>query len=326
MPSRSSGAESVLLRTRKPETALRRLLLECGGSSLKVWLETPAPLTLNFISNSVASKPRALLRQVHRESGNFNFQSGDRARIAEALGAAIKKYPSTRILIGMAGLAAKRDQQALRRALHRIAHFRPRTLALMTDWELALERQFSDRNGLIAVLGTGSVFAAKGGGNLIRVGGYGRIIGDVGSGYAIGRSAVEAYLQALDSDAVVNAADKKFIAAMARRFPNRERVIESVYRNGLELQTLAPDILALAAQGSRTARRILETEASSVLTCFNLLLSNRSVKKLRQRAEPLPVLLYGGLVETDNFYRRLLVRRLRTELKLCVITTSAVKP
>lgn len=55
-----------------------------------------------------------------------------------------------------------------------------------SDAEIALYAAFKEDDGAILICGTGSVIYGKSEGKIFRAGGWGRVIGDVGSGYDIG--------------------------------------------------------------------------------------------------------------------------------------------
>lgn len=66
------------------------------------------------------------------------------------------------------------------------------------DSTIALEGALGSGDGAIAILGTGSVFVARKGTDLTRVGGWGFMVGDLGSGARIGRALLQEALLAHD--------------------------------------------------------------------------------------------------------------------------------
>jgi glucosamine kinase len=254
------------------------LIVDGGGTALKVWQRTE----------------KGNMHQITCIAGNFNIQTGRLTNVLKALTEVAKHSSDHTILIGLAGLSDEAEKQALENKLRTKAAFKGKTLCLMSDWELQLELHFPGQNGMIAVLGTGSVFAAKVEGKRFRVGGYGRWIGDRGSGMAIGISALWHYLRLLDGFFE----DERFSKAMRRHFTDREDTLRKVYQEQFQVQTLAPEVIALAAKGNPTAQTILETEAQCVADFVGLL------KKKTAQAH-LPLKLCGGLVEKPNYYRNL---------------------
>lgn len=272
-----------------------RLLLDGGGSSLKIWRDTQG---------------KRLLLQTR--SGNFNVNTGEHLRIVKMLAEAVKRYPATRVSIGLAGLTELKDKQQLRNAvIKRLSSSAP-ALEFKSDLELAFDFHFQTEDGIIVVLGTGSVFAAsvkkKSVRKLIQVGGYGRLC-DAGSGVAIGNAAVILYFKLLDGFFK----DAAFESAMKKNFPNRAVLIEKIYRRSFPVQSLAPVIFELAAARNPAAIKVLQHETREVISYLKLLL-----KKLPKPASPYAMRLCGGLVAEKNPYREMLKRRIKTETGCCV--------
>ncbi|MCL4278865.1 MAG: hypothetical protein KJZ60_04155, partial [Ignavibacteriaceae bacterium] len=70
---------------------------------------------------------------------------------------------------------------------------------VISDAHIALEGAFPDSAGCILIAGTGSILFGKDEKGVIhRVGGFGRLIGDEGSGYSIGRKALNAVSKSSD--------------------------------------------------------------------------------------------------------------------------------
>lgn len=67
-----------------------------------------------------------------------------------------------------------------------------------SDAQNAISAGLGTRDGVAVIMGTGSVAFAQQNGTLHRIGGYGYLLGDAGSGYALGRDAILAALQMED--------------------------------------------------------------------------------------------------------------------------------
>ncbi len=68
----------------------------------------------------------------------------------------------------------------------------------MTDAITAARGALGDRDGILAAIGTGSVFAVQRGGMIRQYGGYGFLLGDEGSGASLGRALLSRALRAHD--------------------------------------------------------------------------------------------------------------------------------
>ena len=100
------------------------------------------------------------------------------------------------MVIGVAGISNQRTAAMLQDALQ-AAGWRGKC-CMMGDHEIALAGAIEDYGGIL-IAGTGSVCYGKDkSGNFFRVGGFGYLIDDVGSGYAIGRDILTAIVRAAD--------------------------------------------------------------------------------------------------------------------------------
>ena len=255
------------------------LILDGGGSSLKVFVQTDSGLKLKA-----------------NYKGNFNVQTGEREKMIRTLSKVIKRFPTETVKLGLAGVISKKDAAWI------VSSLVGEKISVMSDVDLAFDLHFPNSDGMLAILGTGSIFVAKVGRKKIRLGGYGRVIGDAGSGYAIGQEAVRAYLQLLDGlDGLER--DTVFESAMKKFFRTRESAIRKIYQEQFEVQHLVPVVFQCATRGSTIATNIIDYQTSLVV---------RYIKALRQRVgQELPLCITGGLVERETCYSMILKEKLK---------------
>jgi glucosamine kinase len=94
--------------------------------------------------------------------------------------------------LGLAGANAEGAAGALRADLP-FARVR-----IETDAVAAVKGALGGQDGIVAALGTGSVFASQKAGHIRQIGGWGLVLGDEGSGARLGRSLLAAALGAAD--------------------------------------------------------------------------------------------------------------------------------
>lgn len=94
--------------------------------------------------------------------------------------------------LGLAGANAAGAAEQLRNALPF------RRVALVTDGITAVKGALGTADGVVAALGTGSVFAVQRAGVIRQIGGRGLVLGDEASGAWIGRALIAAALRAVD--------------------------------------------------------------------------------------------------------------------------------
>ncbi|PIO47344.1 MAG: hypothetical protein CMR00_10850 [[Chlorobium] sp. 445] len=121
------------------------LIIDAGGTALKIWKRSQ----------------KGALRCLKRVVGNFNVQINSRTHLLKTLTELQDVLQSDTILLGLAGLSDEVQKHNLQHALQRLNALKGKTLRLMNDWELQLELHFPNQDGMVAILGTGSVFAAK---------------------------------------------------------------------------------------------------------------------------------------------------------------------
>ncbi len=101
-------------------------------------------------------------------------------------------YERCAVVAGMAGLGNPVNREIVHSMLIDIG-FDLAHIVTLSDGALALE--YAGKNGIVLIDGTGSIAMTKDGDGMKRAGGFGRLIGDEGSGYAIGLKALKKTLE-----------------------------------------------------------------------------------------------------------------------------------
>lgn len=136
--------------------------------------------------------------------------------------------------LGLAGANAKGASERLAAALP-FARCR-----IETDAITAARGALGQEDGILAALGTGSVFVRQQAGNLRQFGGWGLVLGDEGSGARLGRAALIHVMRAAEGFTPMT----PFLQHILDRFGGPEGVIaHSLTARPGDLATLAPEIL-----------------------------------------------------------------------------------
>jgi glucosamine kinase len=215
-------------------------------------------------------------------------------------------HPTADVLaVGAAGAGREPEREELAAALR--AEGLARRVRVTTDIEIALEAAFGGGPGIVVSAGTGSIAVGRTpSGALVRMGGYGWQMGDEGSGYAIGRAALGAVSRAQDGRGPATALQSKVLAA-ARCTDFDALVRWAAGASAAEVASLAPAVLEIAARGDVVAQGIADYAAREL---------SQLVLRLRPKldsAEPLPVVLGGGLLGADTPLRRAVLDKLRED-------------
>lgn len=224
------------------------------------------------------------------------------AGLAEAACRQAPDAPLRALCAGVAGAGSETDRAALEAAL--AARFPDAAVRIVHDAVIALEGAFEGGSGAIVIAGTGSiVFARTAGGRVERAGGWGYLLGDEGSGHALGLAGLRALAHALDGGPATQLRD-----ALADSFglTTPEALIQAVYDAEWPVQEAAPLVVEAAAAGDAVARHIVETQVSALAA---------QVAWLASRADEVTprVALLGGLMR-EPFYRERLTAALHEVL------------
>lgn len=171
---------------------------------------------------------------------------------------------------------------------------------LVGDYEIALAGALNGRTGLALVAGTGSVCSGRNGsGRLHRVGGWGHLIGDEGSGYTIGRDALKHLVNVRDGleppSALAKAVEEDF------SLHSRNELVAFVYgRDKSAVASVSAAVLKEAELGDAAALSILRNNADSLGK-----LCRATAEELQLSAPEIALL--GGLIDRSTVYRPMVI-------------------
>lgn len=198
------------------------------------------------------------------------------------------------ICAGVSGAGRAREQEAITEALRGAFSGSSTTVSVevVHDGLIALDAAYDAGSGVIVIAGTGSVVLARTKVNtLVRVGGWGHLIGDPGSGYAIGQEGLRAVAEAYDGGRETG------LRARLREqcgITDGERLIQKVYQENFRVQTVAPLVIDAAADGDEVAGRILATQAAELTRHVEWVLNHD--EEIASR-----ITLLGGMVRNDHY-------------------------
>jgi N-acetylglucosamine kinase-like BadF-type ATPase len=246
--------------------------------------------------------------------GPSAMNSGDRfaASIADAVeqcraSAGLTAEAMEVIAIGLAGVDATDGQERARSALAAVLH--SPALIVENDASVALEGATATRPAGVVMAGTGSIgYGQDSDGQPRRVGGWGHVLGDEGSGYAIGVAACAAVLKASDGraarTALIDRARKHFSLNDIRELVG---LTERFALAPSAAAAFAPDVIHLAQSGDATAKTIVDRAATDLVGYARWL-----IDELRLEQEGL-LMLGGGLLANSPYYAELVTAGVRAE-------------
>jgi N-acetylglucosamine kinase-like BadF-type ATPase len=193
-----------------------------------------------------------------------------------------------------------------------------------SDARVALEGAFEGAGGIILIAGTGSIaFGKTQEGEIFRTGGWGRFIGDEGSGYVIGRDGLAAVSKELDGRG-----RKTLLTTMAAEefgLSSPERIIEQVYKNNFDLASLAPLVIRAAAGNDLECGRILNRAAFELSELVRGL-TLRMERATRGPRQKIPLSFIGSLLTTDSVFSKIVKHKIEFSLPQVVVRKPMGSP
>ncbi|MCB1125754.1 MAG: N-acetylmuramic acid 6-phosphate etherase [Verrucomicrobiae bacterium] len=191
--------------------------------------------------------------------------------------------------IGMAGVRTDADRERLRRLATDVW---PReSLWVGNDLETALAAAPTSRArvSVLVLSGTGSCcFGRSQAGESVKAGGWGHVLGDRGSGHAIGLAALRVVLEILDRQGTWPELGAGLLRALAMNEPG-ELVDWSVHAAKPEIAALAVEVFQGVATGDRLCRGLLSEAAAALVTD-----AQACARQLAGPDEPVQFVLAGG--------------------------------
>lgn len=204
------------------------------------------------------------------------------------------------LCIGAAGYSTRRMQSLATAAMEKagITNWK-----LVGDHEIALCGALEGKPGCALIAGTGSICLGLGSdGATVRAGGWGHLIGDEGSGYALGRDSLAAVARNLDG----YGKDTVLARMISEKLDltTRQEIISYVYSGDKSrIAAIAPLAEEAAASGDAVAISILQQNAAALTELVSAV-----AKQLQLTQCELAML--GGLLEHDTILRRFFIQEL----------------
>ena len=167
-------------------------------------------------------------------------------------------------------------------------------ILINNDAYISLVGAHGKDEGIILISGTGSIaLGINKNKDVFRVGGWGHILGDEGSGFAIGKKGLIAIAKEYDGRSIETKLTKVVEAKYG--ISNSDILINKVYAENFDIASIATDVIECANNGDQVCQQILREEATEL---FWHVVS--ALKKLRLKE--LTLSLIGSLITNENFY------------------------
>ena len=179
-------------------------------------------------------------------------------------------------------------------------------VTITTDFSAAMQDAFGDGPGILVIAGTGSAAWGRGpDGRTMRAGGWGHILGDEGSGYALGRAALMLAMREYDGRGE-NAGFMRAVLKQTGVNTEEGLVRWAAAASKADIAACAPIIFDAAARGSLSAQDAIEDAAAEIAMHVAALYDRLGPWDL-----PPAVALSGGLVAPGRPMREPVLREIQ---------------
>lgn len=265
--------------------------------------------------------------RAHAGSANWNSVGVEtaRAHLAEAVDGALDRAGVTRlaiasVCIGASGVDRPPDRARMTAWLMEL--FPSAQLTIHNDAVIALAAGTGGEvYGVVLISGTGMiVYGFDRAGNRRRAGGWGALLGDPGSGYALGAAVLKAVTWAVDGRAPQTMLTDRLLAHLGLDQP--QQLVAWAYQDIAweRFAALAPLAIECAAQGDVVAQSILDEGAEGLAIAVKAVLEG-----LQLQSEPIPLVLAGGMLRRGP-YQDAVRRRIHVFAPLAQILRPTVDP
>ncbi len=206
--------------------------------------------------------------------------------------------PVAAACLGLAGVGRPEDEQPIRQWAERARL--ANVVDVTADVPLLLEAGTPAGWGVAVVAGTGSIALSRApDGRTARAGGWGYVLDDAGSGYALALAALRAIVRAADGRAPATALTESVLAGLGLARPRD--LVDAVHGGRLDraaLAALAPRVIEAAQAGDAIAAALVLREASDLALAVMT-----AARHLGLDRDAVPLALAGGLLLGSTHYR-----------------------
>jgi N-acetylglucosamine kinase-like BadF-type ATPase len=204
------------------------------------------------------------------------------------------------VYFALAGGDRPTDKQRILRALDSLTRQKVRVV-IENDAMAALASGTWGEPGIVLIAGTGSIaYACSANNPISRIGGWGYLLGDEGSGYDIGRKGLSAALRHFDGRGEKTILTERLMGHFGVSSP--EEFISAVYSADAPKEKIAgvsKVVFAAAKREDRVALRIVDDAINELVTLVRA--SRRTLE-----TEEWPIVLSGGLFSDSVFKNQFL--------------------
>ena len=206
--------------------------------------------------------------------------------------------------LGLAGARHAKDRARVQAEVAKVWKATP--CRVTHDLEIALAGFNAKETTVLVLSGTGSCcFGKTSDGRTAKMGGWGHILGDKGSGFEIGLRALKAVVFYFDRDGTWSRLGESLLTATGTNEPD-DLIDWVASADKHAVAALAPEVFAAAKKRDRIARDILEGAAGMLAKD-----AVNCARKLAQKNKPVHFVLAGGVLRGQPAFARKVSQSIR---------------
>ncbi len=221
----------------------------------------------------------------------------------------IKVEDVTFVSSGIAGVDRPEDKALLRNILKQLDYdFK---IIVNNDVKTALTNAHGEQKGIMLVCGTGSIAAGVNGkNNFVRVGGWGHLIGDEGSGYKIAIKMLQKIMKSFDGREKSTELTELVLKELGIEEPLE--ILDYVYNPEISKENIAdltPLLFEAIRAGDDIAREIVDNAADNLLEMVKTVIG-----KLKLSEKDQIISLSGGVFENSKIMKETFKNKAKKEI------------
>lgn len=203
--------------------------------------------------------------------------------------------------LGIAGAREESDRNKLQNGFRK--NLGVKNIYVYSDAMTALYGAFEGKDGIILISGTGSVLYGLADGKITRIGGWGRIIGDEGGGYWIGKRALNLLVKEFDKG---KGKDLLFAKSLKKEFnTDKSNINDKIFKRSFDIQKITPVVIKSAEAGCKLCLQVVNEAVKDLTEHITAFLSVTGIKK------KINIAFIGSIIENDN----IVSEKLKKEIK-----------
>jgi N-acetylglucosamine kinase-like BadF-type ATPase len=229
--------------------------------------------------------------------------AADLAALALSAAARVAGAEIIGLCCALAGAGRKDVREGLARAISSTGM--TGRVRVIGDGEAAMHDAFGTGSGVLLIAGTGSIAWARSvHGVSVRAGGWGTLLGDEGSGYAIGLAGLRAVVRAVDGREAATTLTRSILGAVGVKAAE-DLIPWTAAAGKADIAALAPVVLGEADSGDVCARAIAEEAGRELAEQVDAV-----VRRAGGWAGEIPIAFAGGLISPGGPLRSVAIHSL----------------